>query len=121
MVTLVADQEHERTLSEGHRALYKKLSGEVGVASWDALAPHAERGALFWVDLSLDLAEVGMSLAIDDAASVKAWHESELFLPAALKPPVGFAAFRFLIIQPFVIATPMELPEPHEFLSEGEG
>ena len=101
-----------------NEALHKKLSSEVGVASWDALAPHAERGALFWVDQSLDLADVGMSLALDDAASVKAWHEAALFLPAALTPPADFAAFRFLIIQPFVIATPMELPEHIESSSD---
>lgn len=117
---LVADQEGNAQVERENSSLYTKLSAEIGVVSWEALAPHAERGGLFWVDQSLDLAQVGVSLAIDDAASVKAWHEAKLFLPAALKPPEDFAAFRFLIIQPFVIATPMELPEPCEPMSDDE-
>ena len=94
-----------------HSDLYKKLAADVGIATWDALAPHAERGGLFWVDQSLDLIEVGVSLAVDDASSVKAWHEAKLFLPAALQAPTEFAAFRFLIIQPFVIASPLDLSD----------
>ena len=94
-----------------HDALYQKLYSEVGVASWEALSPHAERGALFWVNQNLDLIEVGVSLALDDTSSVKAWHDAELLLPAALQAPQDFAVYRFLIIQPFVIATPLDLSE----------
>ena len=94
-----------------HEALYQKLYSEVGVASWSALSPHAERGALFWVNQTLDLVEVGVSLALDDTISVKAWHEAQLLLPAAPQDPQDFAAYRFLIIQPFVIATPLDLSE----------
>ena len=47
--------------------IYEKLSGEVSVVSWSALAPHAERGALFWVDRQLDLAEVATCMALDEA------------------------------------------------------
>ena len=94
-----------------HSDLYEKLAADVGIATWDALAPHAERGGLFWVDQSLDLIEVGVSLAVDDALSVKAWHEAQLFLPAAPQAPSEFAAFRFLIIQPFVIASPLDLSD----------
>ena len=93
-----------------YASLKQKLAGEVGVVSWEALAPHAERGALFWVDQSLDLVEVGVSLALDDAQSVKAWQETSLLLPAASLNPKDFAAFRFLIIQPFVLAMPLDLP-----------
>ena len=92
-----------------HVELYEKLSAEVGIATWEALAPHAERGGLSWIDQSLDLIEVGVSLVIDDARSVQAWHDAQLFLPAAPKAPAEFAAFRFLIIQPFVIASPLDM------------
>ena len=91
--------------------LIQKLSGEVGVVSWEALSPHAERGALFWVDQSLDLVKVGVSLALDDTSSVRAWHDAKLLLPATALNPKQFAAFRFLIIQPFVLAMPLELPD----------
>ena len=94
-----------------HSDLYEKLAADVGIATWDALAPHAERGGLFWVDQSLDLIEVGVSLAVDDANSVKAWHDAQLFLPAASEAPTELAAFRFLIIQPFVIASPLDLSD----------
>ncbi len=104
------EEQQEQNLPE-HSELYEKLSADVGIATWDALAPHAERGGLFWVDQTLDLVEVGVSLAVDDASSVKAWHEAELFLPAAPQAPSEFAAFRFLIIQPFVIAAPLDLSD----------
>lgn len=96
---------------QDQEALKLKLEAEVGISTWEALAPHAERGALFWVDQSLDLVDVGVGLAIDDAASVQAWHQAELFLPAAPKMPEGFAVFRFLIIQPFVIASPLDISD----------
>lgn len=108
-VMLVADPRLEKPPQ--HEGLYQKLSDEVGIASWDALAPHADRGSLFWVDQTLDLVEVGVSLAADDTLSVKAWHEAELLLLAAHQPPKDFAAYRFLIIQPFVIASPLDLSE----------
>jgi hypothetical protein len=95
-------------------SLLQRLSGEIGVVSWEALAPHAERGALFWVDQSLDLAEVGLCVALDDVDFVQAWHEAELLLPAAPSKPEEFAAFRFLIVQPFVLAMPLDLPEANE-------
>jgi hypothetical protein len=108
-VMLVADPHLER--SPQHEELYQKLFDEVGIASWDALAPHADRGSLFWVDQTLDIVEVGVSLAADDTLSVKAWHEAELLLLAAPQTPKDFAAYRFLIIQPFVIASPLDLTE----------
>ena len=102
----MGESDHERDA----QSLHDKLAAEVSVVSWSALAPHAERGALFWVDRQLDLVEVAVSFALDDARSVKAWHEAELLLPAASSPPQDFAAFHFLIVQPFVLAKPLELP-----------
>lgn len=90
--------------------LYDQLQAEVGVASWDALSPHAERGALFWVAGALDLVEVGVALALDQATSVQGWLEAGSLLLASHSGPRDFSAFRFLIVQPFVIATPLELP-----------
>lgn len=95
---------------EERQALYEKLSAELSIVSWSALSPHAERGALFWVDKQLDLVEVAMCMALDEAVAIGAWHEAGLLLPAAQNAPPDFAAFRFLIVQPFVLATPLELP-----------
>ena len=108
---LRSEEAHVNPPVSEHAELYEKLAADVGIATWEALAPHAERGGLFWVDQSLDLIEVGVSLAVDDARSVQAWHDAQLFLPAAPKAPTEFAAFRFLIIQPFVIASPLDLTD----------
>ena len=117
----MANREDTSTPSSATReSLFKKLSAEVGVASWEALAPHAERGALFWVDHSLELAEVEVSLALDESDSVKAWHQAELILAAASSAPQDFGAFRFLIIQPFVIAAPLELPPVNDPISDAD-
>ena len=96
------------------QSLYDKLAVEVSVASWSALESHAKRGALFWVDRQLDLAEVAVSIALDDVPSVKVWRQAQLLLPAASTPPENFAAFHFLIVQPYVLATPLELPTQSE-------
>lgn len=110
-VELLGKDKHNDMTVPAPSELYEKLAAEVGIATWDALAPHAERGGLFWVDQSLDLIEVGVSLAVDDANSVQAWHKAQLFLPAAPQAPTEFVAFRFLIIQPFVIAAPLDLSD----------
>ena len=104
----------ERDPERDARSLHDKFIAELSVASWNALAPHAERGALFWVDRQLDLIEVAVSFALDDTRSVQAWHEAQLLLPAALQTPQDFAAFHFLIVQPFVLAQPLELPAQSE-------
>ena len=99
-----------QSVDETAAALAKKLSAEVGVVSWEALSPHASRGALFWVDAQLDLVEVGVALAMDDVKSVRTWHEEGMLLLASASGPEDFSAFRFLIVQPFVLAAPLELP-----------
>ena len=106
----MGESDHERDA----QSLHDKLAAEVSVVSWSALAPHAERGALFWVDRQLDLAEVATCMALDEARSVGAWHQAGLLLPASTTPPQDFVAFEFVIVQPFVLATPLELPESSE-------
>jgi hypothetical protein len=104
----VPEDQHDSDLSRD--SLIEKLSAELSVASWSALAPHAERGALFWVDRTLNIVDVAVSFALDDARSVEAWHQAGLLLPASSSSSQDFAAFEFLIVQPFVLATPLELP-----------
>ena len=50
----------------------EKLRAECGPVFWSDLAAHAQRGALIEVDPSLDLLDVAVAFATDDAESVKA-------------------------------------------------
>lgn len=100
------ESDHERDL----QSLRDKLSDEVSIVSWHALEPHAQRHALFWVNTQLDLVEVAVSIALDDVDSVEAWHTAKLLLRATPTPPKDYAAFHVLIVQPFVLAQPLELP-----------
>ena len=122
MVDQTTRQATDRAVDPERDALYEKLSAELSVVSWSALAPHAERDSLFWVDRSLSLVDVAVSVALDDARSVGAWHEAGLLLRAAPTPPQDFVAFEFLIVQPFVLAAPLELElsSPPE-TTRGEG
>ena len=61
--------------------LKEKLQQDIMSSSWEPLKPHLERGAVFVVDFDLDLAEVGVALAEDNVAQVKAWMDKELLSP----------------------------------------
>ncbi len=82
---------------------------DVNVGSWEMLAPHFARGALFVASSSLELKSVGVAIAKDQASEVAAWLEnSELRRPDevevalwAQRPSEEFA--NFIIVQPYVI------------------
>lgn len=80
----------------------------VGPAEWCWLSPHANRGALVLVDQALELAEVGVALATDDAAKVNRWISEALITkptPAQLEiwDQDSEKRFQSLIVQPFVL------------------
>lgn len=79
---------------------------EPAIVDWAMLQPHAKRGALFLLDASLDIAEVGGAIAGDDSARIKALLDGGLMRrpEEAEIDGDGEARFRFLIVQPFVIA-----------------
>ena len=92
-------------------SLEQKISREIGVATWASLEPHAERGALFWVE-GLQLSEVALAVARDQADQVEAWVLSGQLRRAEQSPLTGVAAYHFAIVQPFVLATPLIVPTP---------
>lgn len=51
----------------------EELALNIDEAEWQWLKPHLERGALITVAGSLDLAEAGERIALDDSTSVAAW------------------------------------------------
>jgi hypothetical protein len=84
-----------------------ELAAMVGPAEWRWLSPHAERGALFWVDAGLDLVEVGVAIARDDVATVNRWLAEALVVkPSPLQIETWgqqTRCFQSLIVQPFVL------------------
>lgn len=59
--------------SEQTSTLYAKLLGETAPISWQELQPYFARGALLWVEGTLDLVAVALAVAEDDKASIAAW------------------------------------------------
>lgn len=53
--------------------LYAKLLGETAEISWKELEPFFAKGALLWVDASLDLIEAAEAMAEDNREKVAAW------------------------------------------------
>ncbi len=93
-------------------ALEEKLRSELQETHWDALAIHAERGRLIVVSPKLDLLTAALAIAEDKKSDV------ETFLSAGLLHKAGEAEiaafdqeenprFRFVIVQPFVLACPI--------------
>jgi len=85
-----------------------KLAATVGDVFWTDLRAHAARDALIIVADDLDLVDVGVAVAADDAATVQAWiRAGKLTKPTAEDLSrwslEGAARFRSLIVQPFVL------------------
>jgi len=60
-------------MSEEPSTLYAKLLGETASITWTELQPFFARGALLWVEPTLDLIEVAQAVAENDAAKVSTW------------------------------------------------
>jgi hypothetical protein len=75
-------------------------------AELDWLQPHLDREVVIWVDGSLDLVDVGMAIAQDDANAVRRWIEEQFLIkPDADRMAQWEASVRFraLIVQPYVL------------------
>jgi hypothetical protein len=85
------------------------LANEIHRVDWKPLAAHAKRGGLVLVDAGLDLLEVAVAVATDDAGSVQTWMSArQLTKPteAQVESWQGDAEDRFtiVIVQPYVLA-----------------
>ena len=85
-----------------------KLAGEVDEAEWGWLRAHLERGGLIVVAPELELAEVGLLIAADDAAAVSTLvHRGRLVKPTADQIAAWDAdpgkKFLILIVSPYVL------------------
>ena len=60
-------------MTEEPSTLYAKLLGETASISWKELEPFFAKGALLWVDPSLDLIAAAEAVATDEGEKVAAW------------------------------------------------
>ena len=96
--------------------LRDKLKGEMGRVSWTRLAPHHQRGHLWFLE-ELDLVSVGLAVAMDQLDTVSAWTQSGRLRRPTNEEVSAWADdptaqhFEFLIVQPFVLAIEHQGPE----------
>ena len=84
------------------------LARQVLRVDWRPLRPHAERGALILVDSSLDLVDVALAVAQDDAPRVRKWMEARQLQNPTVEQVEAWAdereeKFTALIVQPYVL------------------
>lgn len=90
-----------------------KLRSEVQETRWDALAIHAERGNLIMVSPKLDLLEAALAVAQDRTQDVETYLSAGLLHKLTEAQIAALDAeenpkFRFVIVQPFVLASRLE-------------
>jgi len=98
----------KKTLDKNNPELIrKKLEGEVGPAGWKVLKPHFLRGAIITVAPDLDIIDVGVRVATDDAAQIEAWMSNgKITKPGHADADVwekGGTEVTALVIAPFVL------------------
>lgn len=86
----------------------EKLAETLGDVLWTDLRPHAARDAVIIVAEELDLLDVGVAVASNEAAAVNAWIQAgKLTKPTAEElarwPLEPDARFRALVVAPFVL------------------
>lgn len=90
-----------------------KLLEELETVDGEALVPHFERGALVFVGPKIDIIDAGVAFATDNKNSVADWLQSGDIWKASDKDKESGQlnaknSFQFLILQPFVLAKPVE-------------
>ena len=89
--------------------LKKKLSSEIEVCSWSDLEDHYTRGAILIIDPSLELVNVGIAMANDNAELVGDWLSNQRIQKPTQEQKENWSKnpkskiARFLIIQPYVL------------------
>jgi hypothetical protein len=95
----------------------ERLEAYHGDVFWSDLSAHAARDALIVVAEELDMMEVGLAVASDDAAKVQAWIEARLIQkPSAADlarwPGEPAAVFESLVVAPYVLIRPRKHRAP---------
>lgn len=94
--------------------LKEKLKTEIEEADWSMLKPHYEKDSVVLVSEKLDLLDVGVAVAQDKSQIVGLWLQDKLIEKLTPQHAAEFnmneykKAFRFIIIQPFVLIQKLE-------------
>jgi hypothetical protein len=89
----------------------ERLAAILGDVYWSDLRAHAARDALIVVADELDLLDVGVAVATDDAPRVERWIQArQLTKPTAAElsrwPAEPLAMFESLVVAPYVLIRP---------------
>lgn len=68
-----------KDLSEKERRVL--LNQETGKVTWPEIQRHFARGALVYVNSSLDLVAVADSFVVDDKPKIQQWYQTKLIAP----------------------------------------
>ena len=71
---------HPDLLPEELELLHAKLNLETAEIAWIELQRFFAQGVLYAVDAGIDLIDVAYAISVDDAARVKAWMDSGVFV-----------------------------------------
>ncbi|HEY9695269.1 MAG TPA: DUF2288 domain-containing protein [Oculatellaceae cyanobacterium] len=88
--------------------LRAELSEAVDQAEWDWLKPHVQREVVVVVSKGLDLIDVGVAIANDNATSIQHWIEEQLIAKPSVAQMAAWNSdrakrFNALIVQPYVL------------------
>jgi hypothetical protein len=86
----------------------EELAQTLDEAEWNWLSPHARRDSLIVVSQKLDLVDVGVAIAQDDASKVTHWIEEALIQKPSPNQLSDWnqnqmKRFNALIVQPYVL------------------
>ena len=91
---------------ENRLLLADRFKEEIGTVSWSWLRPHEKRKILFQVAEKLDLIEVAIAVAEDQAGKVKSWLENDDLVQPTLKQVAKWeksgGLFSGIIVKPYV-------------------
>ena len=104
-----AEPEGERVMDTPPQTLREKIASEIQVVAWDAFEDHLKRSALILVGCDLDLVDVAWAISEDQAAIVSEWIETDSIRKPSEEEIATYQKeaeieFRFVIVQPFVLA-----------------
>ena len=103
--------------------LKKQLEEQKLEATWHALKPHMETGALVLVSEELALADVGLILALDQVSTLEEWMGEGLVAKPSAEQLEAWEEeqmklFWMLIVQPFVLIQELSASEAHTLIQE---
>ena len=89
-------------------AIREKLQGEIGRVDWQDLRAHATRGALIFVTDDLELVDVAVAVATDQADRITEWVNTERLHKPTPEAVASYASggwvFDSVVVSPYVLA-----------------